>query len=255
MANDVFNILVTGSKGFIGKNLLKKLDSSSFNILDFNRDDSLETLEEKILQSDFIVHLAGEVRPNSSNDDFKSSNTLLTQNVVDILRKHDKNIPILMASTIHAKLLKNEYGKTKREAELLIENYSKETDVKCFIYRLPHVFGEGCKPNYNSVISTWIYNSINNLEINCFDRNIEMHYVYVQDIVDEFIFIIEKQTSYEIYIEPKKVYETTLGDVVDLIDEFKHNFITQEYKADGSEFKEKLYVTYLNYYRNSNVQQ
>jgi UDP-2-acetamido-2,6-beta-L-arabino-hexul-4-ose reductase len=111
------NILVTGSKGFIGKNLLKKLDSKCFNILEFNRNDSLETLEKHVLQSDFIVHLAGEVRPNSSNDDFKSSNTLLTKNIVDFLKKHNKNIPILIASTIHAKLLKNEYGKTKREAE------------------------------------------------------------------------------------------------------------------------------------------
>jgi len=247
------NILVTGSKGFIGKNLLKKLDSSSFNILEFNRDDSLEKLEQLIIQSDFVVHLAGEVRPTSSNDDFKNSNILLTQNIVDILRKHDKNIPILMASTIHAKLLKNEYGKTKREAELLIENYSKETDIKSFIYRLPHVFGEGCKPNYNSVISTWIYNSINDLEINCFDRSIEMHYVYVQDIVDEFISIIEKQASNDIYIEPKKVYETTLGEVVDFIDEFKHNIPSQNYKPNGSEFKQKLYDTYLDYYRNSNV--
>ncbi|MFY9090177.1 NAD-dependent epimerase/dehydratase family protein [Arcobacter aquimarinus] len=249
-----FNILVTGSNGFIGKNLLKKLDSNSFNVIEFNRDDSIETLEKQIIQSHFIVHLAGEVRPNSSNDDFKSSNTLLTQNIVDIIRKYNKNTSILMASTIHAKLLKNEYGKTKREAELLIENYSKETNTRCFIYRLPHVFGEGCKPNYNSVISTWIYNSIHDLEINCFDRNIEMHYVYVQDIVDEFISIIKNQASNEIYIEPKKVYGTTLGEVIDLIDEFKHNFSIQDYKINGSEFKEKLYMTYSDYYRKINVQ-
>ena len=249
----MLNILVTGSKGFIGKNLLKKLDSNYFNILEFNRDDSLETLEKQILQSDFIVHLAGEVRPNSSNDDFKNSNTLLTQNIVDFLKKNNKNIPILMASTIHAKLLKNEYGKTKREAEILVENYSKETDAKCFIYRLPHVFGEECKPNYNSVISTWIYNSIHDLEINCFDRNIQMHYVYVQDIVDDFVSIIDNQTSQETYIEPKKVYETTLGEVLDFIDEFKRNIQSQDYQPNSSEFKQKLYETYLDYYRTSNV--
>ena len=241
-------ILITGSKGFIGKNLLKKLDSNYFNVLEFNRDDSSETLEKQIIQSDFIVHLAGEVRPNSSNDDFKNSNTLLTQNIVDFLRKNNKNIPILMASTIHAKLLKNEYGKTKREAEVLVENYSKEINTKCFIYRLPHVFGEGCKPNYNSVVSTWIYNSIHDLEINCFDRNIQMYYVYVQDIVDDFVSIIDKQISQEIYIEPKKVYETTLGEVLDFIDEFKHNIPSQDYQPNSSEFKQKLYETYLDYF-------
>lgn len=249
----MFRILVTGSKGFIGKNLLKKLISRDCNILEFNRNDSLATLEKLIIQSDFIVHLAGEVRPNSSNDDFKNSNTLLTQHIIDILKKHNKYTSILMTSSIHAKLLKNEYGKTKREAELLIEEYSKGINTKCYIYRLSHVFGEGCKPNYNSVISTWIYNSIRNLEIKIFDRSIKMHYVYVQDIVDEFIAIIEKKTSQAMYIEPKIVYETTLGEIVDMIDEFKYNIQLQDYKVDGSEFKEKLYKTYLDYYRNSNV--
>ena len=249
----MINILVTGSKGFIGKNLLKKLNSKDFNILEFNRNDTLETLEKQIMQSDFIVHLAGEVRPSSSSDDFKSSNILLTQNIVDFLKKHNKNIPILMASTIHAKLLKNEYGKTKREAELLVENYLKEISIKSFIYRLPHVFGEECKPNYNSVISTWIHNSINDLEINCFDRNFEMHYVYVQDIVDDFISIIEIKVSKDIYIEPKKVYETTLGEVVNLLTEFKANIKSKDYKIINSEFKQKLYNTYLDYYRNRNA--
>jgi len=249
----MLNILVTGSKGFIGKNLLKKLDGKTFNVLEFNRDDSLDTLEELINQSDFIVHLAGEVRPNSSSDDFKNSNTLLTQNMIDTLKKYNKHIPILVVSTIHAKLLKNEYGKTKREAELLVENYSKETNTNCFIYRLPHVFGEGCKPNYNSVVSTWIYNSINDLEIKIFDRNIQMHYVYVQDIVDEFFSIIEAKTLQEMYIEPTKVYQTTLGEVVDMIEEFKQNIQNQDYKLCNSELKQKLFDTYLDYYRNPNV--
>ncbi len=249
----MLNILVTGSKGFIGKNLLKKLDDKTFNVLEFNRDDSLDTLEELINNSDFIIHLAGEVRPNSSSEDFKNSNTMLTKNIIDILEKDNKYIPILMASTIHAKLLKNEYGKTKREAEILVENYAKQTDTNCFIYRLPHVFGEGCKPNYNSVISTWIYNSLHDLEINVFDRNIEMHYVYVQDIVDEFLSVIEAKTSQEMYMEPKKVYQTTLGEVVDMIAEFKQNIQNQDYKPDESEFKQKLFNTYLDYYRNLNV--
>lgn len=244
------NILVTGAKGFIGKNLLRKLIGKHYNILEFNREDSFETLEKQIILSDFIVHLAGEVRPNSSTDDFKNSNILLTQNIIDIIKKYNKNISILMASTIHAKLLKNEYGKTKREAEILIENYLKETNAKCFIYRLPHVFGEGCKPNYNSAISTWIYNSINDLEINCFDKNIEIHYVYVQDIVDDFVSIINKEVQKDVYIEPKKVYETTLGEVLDLIDEFKQNIQSQDYRPGNSEFKQKLYITYLDYYRN-----
>jgi len=251
----MLNILITGTKGFIGKNLLEKLDRNNFSILEFNRNDSVEILEQNIIKSDFIVHLAGEVRPNSTDDDFKSSNTLLTKTIIDLLNKHNKTVPILMASTIHAKLLKNEYGKTKREAEILIENYANATNARCFIYRLPHVFGEGCKPNYNSVVTTWIYNSIKDLEINCFDRSIVMHYVYVQDIVDDFLSIIDKQTSQMIYMEPKKVYQTTLGEVVDMIAEFKQNIQNQDYKPDESELKQKLFATYLYYYKESNVQQ
>lgn len=248
----MLNVLVTGSRGFIGKNLIKKLNENGFNILEFNREDSNDTLKELIKKSDYIVHLAGEVRPNSSSEDFKQSNMMLTQNIINILEEQNKQIPILMASTIHAKLLKNEYGKTKREAEILIEDYSKNSNVNCSIVRLTHVFGEGCKPNYNSVISTWIYNSINNLEVNCFDRNIEMHYVYVQDIVDEFISILKNEES-ELYLEPKKIYETTLGEVVDLINEFKQNIKNEKYNLNNSEFKQKLFNTYKNYLENNNV--
>ena len=217
----MLNILITGSNGFIGKNLLKKLDSfSEINILKFNRNDSEASLEESISKCDFIIHLAGEVRPNSSDDEFKNSNILLTSLILEILKKQNKIVPILLTSTIHAKLLKNEYGKTKRESEILLEDYAKNNNTNCFIYRLPHVFGEECKPNYNSVVSTWIYNSLNDLEINVFDRNIEMHYVYVQDVVDEFLLILETKKDSEIYIEPKKVYQTTLGEVVDFINEY-----------------------------------
>ena len=163
----------------------------------FNRNDSEASLEESISKCDFIIHLAGEVRPNSSDDEFKNSNILLTSLILEILKKQNKIVPILLTSTIHAKLLKNEYGKTKRESEILLEDYAKNNNTNCFIYRLPHVFGEECKPNYNSVVSTWIYNSLNDLEINVFDRNIEMHYVYVQDIVDEFLSILEKKEFFD----------------------------------------------------------
>lgn len=250
MLNKNYNILITGSKGFIGKNLLKKLALlENINILEFNRNDTEIYLEKSILESDFIIHLAGEVRPNSSGDEFKNSNVLLTNLIIQILKKQNKIIPILFTSSIHAKLLKNEYGKTKRESELLIENYAKEYNINCFIYRLPHVFGEGCKPNYNSVISTWIYNSINNLEIKIFDRNIEMHYVYVQDIVDEFLSILKRVKNSEIYIEPREIYQTTLGEVVDFINEFKINISTKNYCIDSNEFKQKLFKTYQDYNR------
>lgn len=246
----MLNILVTGSKGFIGKNLLKKLDSKKYNILQFHRDDTKDTLEKFISLSDFIVHLAAQVKPNSSDEDFKNSNTRLTQTIIEMLKQNSKHIPILMASTTHAKLIKNSYGKTKRDAEILVERYIKETKTKCFIYRLPHLFGEGCKPNYNSVISTWIYNSIHDFEIKVFDRDMEMHYAYVQDIVDEFISTIESKTSKELYIQPKRVYQTNLGEVMDFLTQFKQNIKDNNYKIYDEELKQKLFTTYIDYYRN-----
>ena len=247
------NILVTGSKGFIGKNLLKKLDRKKFNIIEFTRSDDLDFLEEAIGKCDFIVHLAGEVKPSSSDEDFKKANTLLTEYIINLIVKNNKKVPILMASSIHAKFLKNEYGRTKRESELLIEDYSKKYNIPCFIYRLPHVFGEGCKPNYNSVISTWIYNSIHNLEINCFDRKIEMNYVYVQDVVDEFIDIINAKIKNVGYKEPRIIYNTNLGEVIDFIDEFKLNINNDKYIYSlDNLFKKKLFITYLDYVIKSN---
>jgi len=241
----MLNILITGSNGFIGKNLIQALEKNSkIKVLTFTRENNLDDLEQIINESDFICHLAGEVRPNSSDDDFNTSNVMLTESIVEILERLNKKVPILLTSTIHAKLLKNEYGKSKRASEIFIEEYSERNDVKCFIYRLPHVFGEGCKPNYNSVISTWIYNSINNLEINVFDRSIEMYYVYVQDSIDEVLKIIENRDA-ELYLEPKNVYQTTLGEVVDYIHDFKENINTNV--SFTNVFKQKLYQTYQNY--------
>lgn len=247
---NMINILITGSTGFIGKNLIKYLNSLSkkINILEFNRNDTFDKLENLIVQADYIFHLAGEVRPSSSDTEFKNSNVNLTKTMVDFLNKNNKKTPILLASSIHAQLLKNSYGITKRDSEILIEKYSINNSIQSLIYRLPHVFGEGCKPNYNSVISTWIYSSIHDKEINVFDRNIEMNYVYVQDIIIEFMNLINSNSN-DLYITPNRVFQTTLGEVVDLINEFKNNIDNKEYRIDNQEFKSKLFITYKDYLR------
>jgi len=243
----MINILVTGAKGFIGSNLIKTLQKNKqVKILSFTKEHNYEDLENFILASDFIFHLAGEVRPNSSKEDFENANVTLTKYITGLLTKHKKKTPILLVSTIHASLLKNEYGKTKRASELLVEQYSKENQINCYIFRLPHVFGEGCKPNYNSVISTWIYNSLNDLEITVFDRSIEMDYVYVQDVILEFISMINTQET-TIYHNPNIVYHTTLGEVVDYIYEFREHKDDQNYSIQNNEFKQKLLTTYKHY--------
>ena len=243
----MLNLLVTGANGFIGTNLIKKLQKNKeVKVLTFTKAHSYKDLEQLIIASDFIFHLAGEVRPNSTKEDFENANVILTESIIKLLNKHNKKTPILLASTIHAKLLKNEYGKTKRESEILVEEYANKNNIHSFIFRLPHVFGEGCKPNYNSVISTWIYNSLNDLEINVFDRSIGMHYVYVQDIVSEFISMLITESD-AMYYEPQIIYETTLGEVVDFINEFKQHMNDTDYSIHDNEFKQKLFNTYKDY--------
>tara|TARA_B100001059_G_C17836643_1_gene588599 strand:+ start:6431 stop:7183 length:753 start_codon:yes stop_codon:yes gene_type:complete len=245
----MINVLITGSQGFVGLNLINLLNKSDdIHISQFKRGDTYLELEPRVLAADYIIHLAGEVRPSSSNEQFTSSNLGLTEDIVDILTKNKKNTPIIFTSTIHAENPIHIYGKTKRSAELLIERYSSEYNVKCKIYRLPHVFGEGCKPNYNSVISTWMFNSVNDLEINVYDRNVKMTYCYVQDVVKQFSDIIVNQESdYELYCSPSIKYNTTLGEVADYINEFKVNDICN-LLYDQDDFRYKLAKTYISYF-------
>jgi len=238
------NILVTGSSGFIGGNLVAALSSNKdINILRFVRGDNLDELQGLIIQSDFIYHCAGEVRPDSSNSDLESSNVSLTQSMCQFLEDNNKKISVLLPSSVHAVSPKNEYGRTKRESEIIVEGYSKRNHVPCYIYRLPHIFGEGCKPNYNSGVTTWIYNSINNLDIYIVDRDIKMRYVYVQDLVQDFIHKLDIQKP-DLYLEVNTYYDVTLGEVADYVHEFKEYIDNKNFIVIGGVFKKKLFSVY-----------
>ena len=242
----MLNVLITGANGFIGKNLIKKIDKNNINILTFTKDNSIDELQKLLLISDFIYHFAGEVKPDSSASEFEKANVKLTSIIIQILEENHRKVPILLTSSIHAKLIKNEYGRTKKDSEILVQKYSQNNNVQCFIYQLPHIFGEDCKANYNSAISTWIYNSINNLEINVFSRDIKMNYVYVQDIVAKFLLHLEDKKSNP-YVDIDDIFETTLGEVVDYLDEFSKNINNSDFKINN-EFKQKLFITYKDYY-------
>jgi UDP-2-acetamido-2,6-beta-L-arabino-hexul-4-ose reductase len=244
-------ILVTGSKGFIGSNLIQsELIDTQYDILEFTRNNSLNDLENLIIQTDFIFHFAGAVNPNCSKEEFNISNNLLTKAMIDLLIKHNKVIPILYASSIHAIFQSNEYGLTKRQSEIIIENYSEKHNVKCFIYRLPHLFGEGAKPNHNSAIATWFYNSVNDLDIDVYDRKIEIEYSYIRDVVRDFIDCF-KFVNLSGYLQPKIIYKTNLGNVIDNINDFKNNTNNSAYTISNDQFKSKMFKTYLNYYNNN----
>lgn len=242
-------VLVTGSRGFIGSALLQDLSSrDDVEVLEYIRDTTDSDLCAFVQSADVVVHLAGEVRPNSSEDAFKSSHTLLTEKLINYLVKYEKKIPVLMASSIHAENPKNAYGQTKRETELMLEAYSKEGSSLVNIFRLTHVFGPGCKPNYNSVLTTWIFNLINNVPVDVYDRSIQMRYTFVDDIVKDINnFIFNSSESSETYRYSDRIYSVTLGNVIDLLRSFHYGLAFENSEELEPDFIEKLKLTYLSY--------
>ena len=237
----MLNVLVTGSRGFLGRALKSRLQQNpEIRVLEFCRGDSDSLLFEYIKVADFIFHCAGEVRPESLDSDFQSSNRELTEKMVGFLLECDKKTPVLLTSTIHAIDPRSAYGETKLASEKALAYYANSQSVPEWIYRLPHVFGPGCKPNYNSVITTWIYNSVHELDINVFNRDIEMNYSFSLDLVDSFLLHLQDTSSSGcIYITPDKMYTTTLGVVVDLLDIFRlnENAFLSKIKKDSFEGK------------------
>ena len=243
-------ILITGSKGFVGKHLVKVLSfDTRYSVYEYTRQSTLKELDAIIDGVDFIFHLAGEVNPKSAAEAFFEKNVTLSQVLIDVLKSRGLKIPILLSSSIHAENPKNVYGTTKKESEEIILLYGLEQKVPVYIYRLFHLFGEGCKPNYNSVISTWMYNVIRDLEIQVYDRSIAMHYSYVQDVINEFIAHLDRSNTSSSFFQSSVVYDTTLGEVVDDINEFKHNIHNPAYRIEDNPFKQKLFITYQDYYQ------
>lgn len=247
-------ILVTGANGFIARNIIKALEKDiSLNVLKFYRENNLDDLFQMVSKADFIFHLAGEVKPKSNKREFEKSNSELTKALGNAIVKNKKKIPILLASSIHSDLSNNHYGRTKKESEIFVEQYSLEQGVPCYIFKLPHVFGEGCKPNHNSVVTTWIYNVIHDLKIEVYDRNHIMTYVYVQDLVNDFMNCMHTKVidSFDIYKSCSITYTTSLGEVRDFVYEFHKNIRNTQYKISGNEFKKKLFHVFKEcYYSN-----
>ena len=175
--------LITGSKGFIGKNLLQRLiENPNYIISCFNRGDSLELLEKLVNKADVIIHLAAENRPKNDAD-FITANSGLTQHICNFIEKSENNPLVIFTSSIQAEL-KNPYGISKFESELSLENLSSSLSSPIVIYRLPGVFGKWCKPNYNSVVATFCHNIANDLSIEVHDSSHEIKLIYIDDLID-----------------------------------------------------------------------
>ena len=239
------SVLVTGSNGFIGKNLIVHLNELAINVQTFTRENPTQDLPDLIKKSDFIIHLAGENRPEDEKH-FDPVNAGLTDSICESVRSVEKQIPIILVSSTQA-ILDNAYGKSKLEAELIVKKLKSDTGNPIYIYRLPGVFGKWCKPNYNSVVATFCHNISNNLSIQINDPSFEISLVYIDDVVEEFVKIIQgKQDSKkEPSIQPE--YKIKLGDLATQIELFKETRKSLISERVGVGLVRKLYSTYVSY--------
>lgn len=240
------NILVTGAKGFIGKNLVFTLkEKNKYNVIEIDKENTKEELKEAICKADFIYHLAGINRPKNE-EEFFEGNSGLTGEIVNILKENKKSTTIAITSSIHADL-DNAYGQSKKLAEEALIDYSVSRQANIIIYRLPNVFGKWCRPNYNSAVATFCNNIAKGEEIWVNDRNIELTLVYIDDVVRCLINNLEGSETLSGFTRVDIEHKATLGKIVDLLKSFKESRNTLQVPDMSDEFTKKLYSTYLSY--------
>ena len=240
-------ILVTGARGFVGKNLIAELKNKGYmDILEFDLDTEMELLDSYARDCDFVFHLAGVNRPKDDKE-FMEGNFGFTSNLLDALKKHSNKAPVLITSSIQAEL-DNPYGKSKKAGEDLLFGYSRETDASVHVYRLANLFGKWSRPNYNSAVATFCHNIANGLEIRVNDPNVDMRLCYIDDVVREFIQALEGNSTMagEFCIVPVE-HSVKLGHIADLIRSFKVSRENLMIPDMGDPFTKKLYSTYLSY--------
>ena len=269
------NILVTGAKGFVGRNLCESLKTirdgkdktrpelKIEEIFEFDIDNSLEQLDEYCKKADFVFNLAGVNRPENP-EDFKKGNFGFASALLGTLKKYNNTCPVMLSSSMQATLIgryDGEYGRSKKAGEELFFDYQNETGAKVLVYRFPNIFGKWCRPNYNSAVATFCNNTANDLPITVSGRAVELELLYIDDLVAEMLDALEgKEHHCEFdglktnlcdngkYCAVPTTHFVTLGEIVDLLDDFKAqpNTLLMPEIPDNS-FAKKLYSTYLSY--------
>jgi len=240
-------ILVTGAKGFIGKNLVVELKNRKFNdIFEYDIDTPEELLNDYCAQADFVYHLAGVNRPVDQAD-FMRGNFGFTSLLLELLQKHNNHCPILLSSSIQAEL-DNPYGISKKAGEELLFEYGIQNNSKILVYRFPNVFGKWCRPNYNSAVATFCHNIANDLPVVINDPNVNMKLVYIDDVVNELINALNnKENINGRFCEVSVVHEIKLGIIAELLNSFKLNRENHFIPDLSDSFTKKLYSTFLSY--------
>lgn len=269
-------ILVTGAKGFVGKNLVAQLKNirdgkarwypvgQDLVVYEYDMDSTPEDLDAFCSDADFVFNLAGVNRPQNT-EEFMQGNFGFASVLLETLKKHGNRCPVMLSSSIQATLVgryaDGEYGKSKKAGEELFFSYAEETGAKVLVYRFPNLFGKWCRPNYNSAVATFCHNIANGLPIQVNDRSTQLELVYIDDLVDELIGALAGREHHcefdgiETVLTPEGRYcavpvshHVTLGEIVDLLGEFAaqpQTLIVPE--IPGGSFAKKLYSTYLSY--------
>ncbi len=241
-------ILVTGAKGFIGRNLCARLiRTNGLEVFSYDRDNEEVELEEWLNRADIVFHLAGINRPRNV-EEYEKGNSVFTSRICEILRQLGRTPKIVMSSSIQAEL-DNPYGVSKRRAEEYLRAFSQETGASISIYRLKNVFGKWCRPEYNSVTATFCHNIANDMPISISDPRREIELMYIDDLVERFLEELDGSKGLETCFAPDTVPSTriTLGELAGRIQTF-HEMRTNLMTPDFSErFNQCLYATYLSY--------
>ena len=268
-------ILITGANGFVGKNLTEALKCirdgkdkthpalSVEEIYCYDIDSTEEDLKKACADCDFVFHLAGVNRPQNS-EEFMQGNFGFTSKLLDTLKKHQNTCPVMMSSSIQATCIgryDSDYGRSKKAGEDLMFAYGEETGAKVLVYRFPNLFGKWCRPNYNSAVATFCNNIANDLPITVSDRNIQLELLYIDDLVAEMLDALENREHHcgfdgiqtvlcddGKYCAAPITHKVTLGEIVDLLEQFKAQARTLVMpEIPHNSFAKKLYSTYLSY--------
>lgn len=268
-------VLVTGAKGFVGKNLVCALnnlkdgkDRTRPNIkidevYEYDIDSNISELDEYCKNADFVFNLAGVNRPKDP-EEFKKGNFGFASTLLETLKKYDNKCPVMISSSIQATLIgryDGEYGRSKRDGENLFFNYANKAGARVLVYRFPNLFGKWCRPNYNSAVATFCNNVANDLPITINDRSTELELLYIDDLVYEMFDALEgKEHRCEFdgltavenengkFCFVPTTHRVTLGEISDLLEKFKSQPISLLMpEIPNNSFAKKLYSTYLSY--------
>lgn len=269
-------VLVTGAKGFVGKNLCAQLKNvmegkakcygslSITEVYEYDMDSTPEELDSWCRDCNFVFNLAGVNRPKEQSE-FMEGNFGFASTLLDTLKKHGNTCPVMLSSSIQATLSgrfgTSEYGKSKKAGEELFFAYSQETGAKVLVYRFPNLYGKWCRPNYNSAVATFCYNIAHDLPIQVNDPNVELELLYIDDLVEEMMDALQgKEHHCEFngvhtvmqadgrYCAAPVTHRMKLGEIVDLLYQFAElpqTLMIPEIPADS--FAKRLFSTYLSY--------